>query len=272
MIEIKQKNRVRDWTESLLASGRYSFALEEIVAAFPNMSTGSLRLALQRLRVKGKISPVFRGYYLIIPPQYSQMGILPPSMFMDQLMAHLGRWYYMGLLSAAGYHGASHQSPQETFVMTGFPVMRDTLDKGLRIKYTSKEEPSEKHLIKVKTEAGYLQVSSVPLTLFDIVRYHQKCGGLNRVATVIAELAESLQPGDFDDSLLLATKVSVIQRLGALFEALGLNNNADELYYRFSDLGLHMRSIPLNSAKPSSDSPVNKRWNVIMNTKIEPDI
>ena len=39
-------------------------------------------------------------------------------------MKELDRPYYLALLNAAAYHGASHQQPQEFFVVTGFPVLR----------------------------------------------------------------------------------------------------------------------------------------------------
>src|SRR5271157_6543085 len=62
---------------------------------------------------------------------------LPPSWYVDDLMRHEGRPYYVGLLRAAELHGASHQAVMEFQVVTnkkmpelhvaavGFDVQRD---------------------------------------------------------------------------------------------------------------------------------------------------
>ena len=53
----------------------------------------------------------FRGFHLIVPPEYRALGCLPADQFVPQLMEHLGLVYYAGLLSAASLHGAAHQAP-----------------------------------------------------------------------------------------------------------------------------------------------------------------
>jgi hypothetical protein len=45
-----------------------------------------------------------------------------------------------GLLNATAFHGASHQQPQEYFVIANFPVLRPTQKKGLKINYVSIKE------------------------------------------------------------------------------------------------------------------------------------
>lgn len=53
----------------------------------------------------------FRGFHVIVPPEYRNLGCLPPDQFVPQLMEHLGLVYYAGLLSAARLHGAAHRAP-----------------------------------------------------------------------------------------------------------------------------------------------------------------
>lgn len=72
-----------------------------------------------------------------MPPQYASKGILPAAMFIDGLMKSLDRKYYVALLNAAALHGASHQQPQEYFIVTSYPVLRTTNRKGLKINYIS---------------------------------------------------------------------------------------------------------------------------------------
>jgi predicted transcriptional regulator of viral defense system len=116
--------RLESWVEEQLAWGRYGFALDDLRTKLPAQTDTALKFALKRLADKGKILSIHKGYYLIIPPQYAAKGILPPSMFLDAFMQHLKRPYYMALLNAAAFHGASHQQPQEFFVITRFPTLR----------------------------------------------------------------------------------------------------------------------------------------------------
>jgi predicted transcriptional regulator of viral defense system len=120
----RQHKRAEDWVNHLLAKGKYAFALHQFRADFPGQSDTANKFALKRLVDKEQIISIHKGYYLIIPPQYRSKGILPPTLFLDAFMKELDRPYYLALLNAAAYHGASHQQPQEFFVVTGFPVMR----------------------------------------------------------------------------------------------------------------------------------------------------
>jgi len=49
-------------------------------------------------------------------------------------MKFLNRPYYVSTLSAAALFCAAHQAPQEFFVITGYPVMRSTAKKGIKIR------------------------------------------------------------------------------------------------------------------------------------------
>jgi len=102
-------NQVASWSEKIQAQGRYGFALTEMKQANSELSDDAVKFALKRLSDKGKVLSVFKGYYLIIPPQYASKGILPPQLFLDAFMKYLQRPYYVALLKAAAFHGASHQ-------------------------------------------------------------------------------------------------------------------------------------------------------------------
>src|SRR5690606_17664483 len=74
--------------------------------------------------------------------------------------------------------------------------------KGLKLNYISKKEIPATLLDTRKTEVGYLKISNPALTATDLIQYSKRIGGINRVATVLAELAESIQPNAFDTNLL----------------------------------------------------------------------
>jgi len=72
----------------------------------------AVRAAIRRLKKKGHLASPLRGFQVIVPPEYRGLGCLPAEQFVPDLMNHLGEPYYVGLLSAAAYHGAAHQRPQ----------------------------------------------------------------------------------------------------------------------------------------------------------------
>ena len=62
------------------------------------------------------MSPL-RGFYVIITDEYALRGTVPQAVYLDQMMQHLERKYYVALLNAAEYHGAAHQAPMSFCVM-----------------------------------------------------------------------------------------------------------------------------------------------------------
>lgn len=112
---------IHQWVENLQSQGKYAFSLTMLQNQLPGLSDIAVKSALSRLSKKGLIISIHKGYYLIITPQYKSKGILPPTLFLDAFMNELNRPYYLALLNAAAYHGASHQQPQEFFCGNQFP-------------------------------------------------------------------------------------------------------------------------------------------------------
>lgn len=264
--------RLESWVEEQLAWGRYGFALDDLRTKLPAQTDTALKFALKRLADKGKILSIHKGYYLIIPPQYAAKGILPPSMFLDAFMQHLKRPYYMALLNAAAFHGASHQQPQEFFVITRFSTLRPTLKKGLKLNYISTKTIPEKLIEKRKTETGYLNISNPVLTAADLIQFEKRIGGINRAATVLSELTEAVNPSDFNKSLITHTPVTALQRLGYLLEYVcDARELADALFHLLIAHGTQLFRIPLKSSRSEKGSSSENRWKVIVNTEVEID-
>jgi predicted transcriptional regulator of viral defense system len=57
----------------LLARGRCCFSTQEAVQAL-GTSIIAARAALRRLRKKGEIAMPYKGFYVIVPPEYSQLS------------------------------------------------------------------------------------------------------------------------------------------------------------------------------------------------------
>lgn len=236
------------------------------------MSVVAVKSSLSRLSKKEKIVSIYKGYYLIIPAQYSSLGILPPALYMDAFMKFLNRPYYVGLLNAAAYHGAAHQQPQEFFVVTKLPALRPTKRKGIKVNYISKNTINEKLVENRKVESGYLKISSPALTAIDLIQFEKRIGGLNRAATVLNELVEVIKPEMFSSSFLNEASTYSIQRLGYLLEnVLSQRKLADVLLNESETAKLSFFRVPLKASAPVKGYATDDKWKVIVNTEIEID-
>jgi len=99
------------YRDGLQAKGSFCFSGVEAVAALES-SPVAVRAALRRQRQKGELAMPVRGFYVVVPPEYRQIGCLPANQFIPLLMEYLKEPYYAGLLSAGEYYGAAHQRPQ----------------------------------------------------------------------------------------------------------------------------------------------------------------
>ena len=73
---------------------------------------------MRRLKQKGELAHPLSGFYVIVPAEYRILGCRPAEHFIHELMEFINAPYYVGLLSAAQYHGAAHHRPQQFQVIT----------------------------------------------------------------------------------------------------------------------------------------------------------
>jgi predicted transcriptional regulator of viral defense system len=263
---------VSAWVEDLEKKGRNSFSLLQLEEELPNYSEIAIKSALKRLSKKGKIVSIHKGFYLIISAPYANRGILPAALFMDSFMNYLQRPYYVGLLSAAALYGAAHQQPQEYFVVTDFPVLRPSHKKGLKVNFISKKTIEKRLLKERKTESGYLKVSSPVLTASDLVQFEKRSGGITRVATVLNELVEEMDPKEFNTVFFKTTPATAVQKLGYLIERIIKNEDlANQLFNASKENQLDFFRIPLKPSAPVKGFSSDNRWKVIANIEIEMD-
>lgn len=265
----RNNNYLLSWVEKQQSWGKYVFSLEQVKADFPDTSEQALILALTRLSKKSRVLSVYKGFYLIIPPEYTSRGLLPPMLFIDSLMKFVDKPYYVGLLSAAALHGAAHQQPQEFFVVTNSKQLT-THKKGLKINYITKRNIPESLLEKRKTESGYVNVSNPELTAIDLVYYNNRIGGINRAASVLNELADVMKPERITGELIEIFSVPSIQRLGYILDVvLGQGILADKLFCEAQNLKKEFFRQPLKAGEEKTGFSTNDRWKIIINTDIE---
>lgn len=255
------------FVDRLQASGQYTFDRSEALEAL-GCSRVALMHAARRLVAKGRLAVPRRGFYVIVPLEYRQSGAPPPAWYIHDLMAHQGYSYYVGLLSAAALHGAAHQKPQEFQVMTDVPLRSIRVGRA-RIHYFIRRELAGVPTIAVKTPTGTMRVSTPEATAFDLVRYADRIGNLNQVATVLAELAEKLEPRRLVELAGGEVELSVTQRLGYLLEHVDAADVASPLAAWLERRG--PRPVPLLPARDLAGATRNARWQVLVNEHIEID-
>ncbi len=248
--------------------GRYSFGQAELKQVL-QVSDKAVNQALYRAKSRKKIAQIRKGFYAIHSPEFAKQGMVPPTLFMDDSMKMLNRRYYVGLISAAALHGAAHQQPMEFFVITQKPALRNIKSKKLKINFFVKKDWSSAFIMQVKTDAGYLNVSSPALTALDLFFYHNTISLHNRV-TILKELAKEMKPSALQKKATEYPQVTAIQRLGYILDV-ELNNNklADAVQKAFKGKKVFPVALSNNKSKAGA---LNEKWKLINNTRIEADI
>jgi len=265
--------KIKDWIDDQQKRGRITFSYQEVVERFPVITEQGVKNALNRLVRKSEIVPVLKGFYAIIPVGYALRGMIPPELYIDDLMKYLNRQYYISLLNAAVFYGAAHQQPQIFSVITSFPPLRDTTKKGSRIVFIATRKKIPQTWLKpFRTEYGDIQVSKPELTATDLISFQKETGGLNRACTVLYELAESMNFEQLDNAFFDYVPTATIQRLGYLLEMeLEQSDLAEKLYLKSQEFNCKFQKTPLKFSKSIEDCETNAKWKIIINETIEID-
>lgn len=267
---MKQQNySLSDWIDEKVIRGYYTFTIEDVKKNFPQFGNAYIRTSLYRLTVKKKIISPWKGFYVIMPIEFALKAIIPPIFYIDALMSFLNKKYYVSLLNAASFYGASHQRVQTFSVMTEAPKLRNTAKTGTSILFFSKKDIPEKFIRKHKAQSGYVNVSSPELTAIDLIENEKYIGGLNRVCTVLNELVDSIDFAKLDESFFDLAPIPIYQRLGYI---LGSVLEREDLADRFKSKmppSLTMRNMPFKTGKSTEDCEIDKKWKVIINQEID---
>lgn len=254
----------------LRSEGKYAFSLSEVRKNF-DQSDEAVKKALQRLKKKKEIALIRNEFYVIITPEYRSKGILPPSLFIAELMKFLEKDYYVGLLNAATYYGAAHQQPQSFSVITMKPSLRNIDNDNLKINFYIKKEWAKNDIVQKKVDTGYINVSSPELTALDLVNYFDQAGGLNRVSTVLEELCESINTDKMLDLAKRYSPITAVQRLGFLLEEILNKQDLSDPIKEYLK-GVNYFPILLRPQKEKRDMRTGNDWKVVQNIAIETDL
>lgn len=263
-MEKESQRHARDYINSLAAAGRYHFTSGNTREAL-GVSADATKLALNRLARQGLIASPARGFYVIVPPEYRSLGCLPADQFIPALMKHTGQPYYVGLLSAAQYHGAAHHRPQEFQVLLS-KARRPIQCGKVRVAFVVRKRLEEVPAQSFNTPRGPIQVSTPEATAIDVVGYPERIGGLDQVATVLSELAERIDP----EKLVAAAHTAPVpwaQRLGYLLDRVGAADRSAPLRTYVGEMA--RQTVPLLPGALGTNAPRDSEWKLSINADVE---
>jgi predicted transcriptional regulator of viral defense system len=252
----------------LISVGRPIATAAEI-AELAGITTGQVHDLVRRPLAAGDLVSPGRGLYVAVRPEDRAWGGPAPAEFIDELMAHLARTYYVCLLSAAEIHGVAHQRPQVFQVMVDRQV-RDRAVGRARLRFYTRTGVDTLPVETRDVPTGTYRVATPELLACDLADRPRDAGGLSNVATILAELVtEELLAPDRLAEVAMCFPVSTARRLGWLLShATGA-----------TDLTALVRVARRDGTSPARleprlprRGPINLTWLVQVNDTVEADV
>ncbi len=261
-------SKAKMYIDHLFGMGEISFTSVKLQKEM-GITNKAAQRALERLRNNKEIATPAKGYYLILTPEFRRLGCLPPNYFIDDLMSHWHKKYYIGLLSAAMFHGAAHQQPQSFQVI--LPLTRPKVVCGnVTVDFIQNASCVKTPIQLMKTPSGTICVSTPEATAMDLVKFMRQSGGMSRVVTVLHELAESVDAKKLVELTHVFAESAWVQRLGYLLDKLSYTELAQALYEHLGSI--KSRMIPLVPYLSVNNAQKNKKWRILVNTLVESDL
>ena len=264
-----------EYLEKLRSGGKRCFTSQEIVQTL-NLSYGAARAGLSRLKRDGKLISPVNGLYVIVPPEHKSYGSIPAEELIPIMMKYLDAEYYVALLSAAGFYGASHQKPMVFQVVTNRRIKHSLTFGQVHIKLIHKKSLTDLPIKDFVVSTGYLKVATPELIAIDLLKFPKHAGGMNNIATVLSELIESI---NVNTLIELAEKMGEpyqLQRLGYIIEKVDVMD--DDIKRNITEVLAEYVSSNVKSYAPLASSisrigyPRCRKWKIIENTDFESDL
>jgi predicted transcriptional regulator of viral defense system len=263
------------YIKELRKNGKRSFTITELVEYF-QISSNYARVALHRLLKTGDLISPARGLYIIVPPEHQLFGSIPAEELVPILMKYINADYYVGLLSAAAYHGASHQKPARFQVISNKKIKHSLSFGKVKIDLIYKKSLSGLPVQDFVVNTGYLKVATPELVILDLLSYLNRVGGLNHVATILSELVESLDAVKLIKLAQDTQKEYQLQRIGYILEKIDVmddnkKNVIIEVLAKFINFNLRNYQ-PLTSEVKKNGYSKCQKWKIIENANVESDL
>ena len=280
---------IRKWIQSLEEKGIYSFSMQELKEVFPLLKEKTILNTLGTLKKQGKLLPLWNGIYSIV--RFVDIGNATdnkaireegkPYFYIETLMQHLKREYYVALLSAVEVYLSPKEALQanEITVITSLPPLRDSFRGQGKIRYFVKKDIKNLREIGVKRKTlpfsikeRTLRVASLELTAVDLLLYEKEIGGIQKAVEVIQRIKNHLSWQELPTEVILSTPVSIFQRLGYVLSFIKEEELAEGLKERVLSTGKKFRRTLLKTDVPEKGGePFCPIWKIVVNISLQND-
>lgn len=172
--------------DRLLSEGVVSITAVEL-AGRANASAEATFRAVHHAKAAGLLFSPAKGLYVLVPPHYRSWGTVPADWYVDDMMRHMGRKYYVSFLTAAARHGASHQASQLFQVVVDVKTRHRDIG-GVRLRFYRSAAIDSRPTQQVIASTGLLTVATPETCLLDLAERPDVGGGLNVILEVVPEL------------------------------------------------------------------------------------
>jgi hypothetical protein len=260
--ESRQIGAAESFIDKQLILGRVAFSLDELIEE-SGLSIIAAKNQLRRLSGKViRVSPR-QPFFLIVSPEHRIMGAPPAIWWLQDFFNWLGRPYYLALHSAAGEFGSNPQALQVTQVITDRPLR--TIKVGrVQMQFFVKSNIKQIPTQQLPQASAPLYISTPEATVFDLVQYAARIGGINRVAETIRPLLPKLRARELKRVLNVENTPPVAQRLGFVFEAIGAKRLADAVYNWLPEKLIPVPLSPMRIER--SNFQLIERWRILNNS------
>ena len=260
-----------NYINELSRHGKCSFTIQQAQKDL-GKSLKAIYSSIEHLLAKNELASPAKGFYVIVPPEYQILGCLPAEHFISYLMEHWQCSYYVGLLTAARYHGASHQAAQVFQVVIEGRSRPKIICGKVTVCFIANRHLNATPIQTLSTAKSLLKISTPEGTAMDLLNFPYQAGGLNHISTILAELQESIKPDKLRMLTEIKSPLAWKQRLGYILEAIGASELADILKKHLAQQR-RVDYIPLMPGlEKSQDVPRSSVWKLIENATIESDI
>ena len=280
---------IRKWIQSLEEKGIYSFSMQELKEVFPLLKEKTILNTLGTLKKQEKLLPLWNGIYSIV--RFVDIGNATdnraireegkPYFYIETLMQHLKREYYVALLSAVEVHLSPKEALQanEITVITSLPPLRDSFRGQGKIRYFVKKDIKNLREIGVKRKTlpfsikeRTLRVASLELTAVDLLLYEKEIGGIQKAVEVIQRIKKHLSWQELPKEVIFSTPVSIFQRLGYVLSFIKEEELAERLKERVLSTGKKFRRTLLKTDVPEKGGePFCPIWKIVVNISLQND-
>ena len=266
---------LQSYIKDIRKDGRRCFTIEDIVEQF-QVSHSHARVSLHRLLKTGDVISPARGFYVIVPPEHQPHGSIPAQELIPLTMQYLNANYYVALLTAGLFQGATHQKPARFQVISDKRIKHPSVFGDVEINFIYKKSVSGLPTQDFTVSTGYLKVATPELVALDLLNYPNHAGGLNHIATVFSELIENLDPIKLINLAKNTHAEHQLQRIGYILDHIELmdEHHAQLIIYSLSAYVRENKPnyLPLASEIPKTGYSRCKKWRIIENSEIESDL